>query len=193
MVFGSGPWAWRALPSVFDKDPCDVESRTKILTKRRVQAVFNALTSLKKDSIEEESNPVRKNQIDLIGKTLRCRNLEDAIETLRPWLLTEKKPLKSVSLKLKGVPGSITKDICAAIGQEGVPNIPLIQRMNVGAVSQYLDKVRKRYGHVMIYDILFDTYPSFVGPDKEERSIFGDYWSQQVDKTRGELILNITI
>ena len=42
----------------------------------------------------------------------------------------------------KDVPGSIVKGCCRSIGVEGLPNIPLINKMNIGEVAKYVDKVR---------------------------------------------------
>ena len=47
----------------------------------------------------------------------------------------------SLTVPTQDVPGSIIKGCCRSIGVEGLPNIPLINKLNIGEVSKYMDKV----------------------------------------------------
>lgn len=135
-------WAWRSLPSVFDSDPNDLKIRESSIVTRRHQAVVNALSSLKSETAEDMNKESRENklkQLELIEKALKSKSMKDALEVLQPWLWSDRKA--SSKLFLPNIPGSIVKDWCRGIGVDGMPNWPLIQRLNRGELSQYFEKV----------------------------------------------------
>ena len=50
---------------------------------------------------------------------------------------------QSLSYLFQNVPGSIVKGCCRSVGIEGLPNIPVINKMNIGEIAKYVDKVCK--------------------------------------------------
>lgn len=146
LISSGNPWAWQSLPSGYD-DINDKITREKALVKRRIQAVINGISALKSETLDDilaKKRDEKSEQIEIIEDALMAKNLDDAINILSPWLLTEnKRKLSSLSLNLSLFPGSIIKDCCRSVGIDGVPNIPLIRRVNVGELSKYIDKIRE--------------------------------------------------
>ncbi len=145
LISSGNPWAWQSLPSGYD-DINDKITREKALVKRRIQAVINGISALKSETLDDilaKKRDEKSEQIEIIEDALMAKNLDDAISILSPWLLTENKRKSSLSLNLSLFPGSIIKDCCRSVGIDGVPNIPLIRRMNVGELSKYIDKIRE--------------------------------------------------
>jgi len=146
LISSGNPWAWQSLPSGYD-DVNDKIIREKALIKRRIQAVINGISVLKSETLDDilgKKKDEKLEQIEIIEDALMAKSVDDAIDILSPWLLTEnKRKLSSLTLNLSLFPGSIIKDCCRSVGIDGVPNIPLIRRMNVGELSKYIDKIRE--------------------------------------------------
>ena len=143
------PWAWRSLPSMFDKDPDDVKTREGILNRRMTHSVVKSLVTLAGESVEEEHSQksvARLRQIDIIEKALNAKSVHDAIGVMKPWFLTPKLPEDKCNLELYDVPGSIVKDYCHALGIDVVPNIWFVNKLNNGELSKYFAKVSNLIG-----------------------------------------------
>ena len=41
-------------------------------------------------------------------------------------------------LNILAVPGAVIKECCRSVGVDGVPNIPIIRRLNIGEIKGYL-------------------------------------------------------
>ena len=143
----SNPWAWSAMPSGFDADPEDERKRTDVLQKRRVQAVVKAITTLKGETVEAGGDAkqlaARERQLAMIERALKSSSMRDALKECAPLLMTDSdRRLAPLKMKLRDVPGAIVKDCLRCVGIEGLPNIPLINRLNKGEVAKHFDKVR---------------------------------------------------
>jgi hypothetical protein len=148
MMAPTNPWAWNSWPAGFDSDPVDMERRKSTLEKRRLQAAMSTIVALNGDSadeLDEKKKAARSEQLSLIEQALKCSKLRDAVAAVQPFLFTKMsgKP-NALELVLEDVPGSIVKSCCKSIGVEGVPNVPVVRRLNIGEVSRYMEKVRKQ-------------------------------------------------
>jgi len=143
LLSANNPWAWRALPSCFD-DARDAIVREQAIVKRRVQTVVISLHTLKTDTLDDVGNSKlvssRKKQLDIIGRALQQTSLAKALDELLPWLLSEEK--KASKLSVGQVPGLIIKQCCRSVGLDGVPNLPVVRRLNIGELNGYLERLR---------------------------------------------------
>lgn len=143
ILSANNPWAWRALPSSFD-DVSDAIVREQAIVKRRVQTVVISLHTLKTDTLDDVGNSKlvssRKKQLDIIGRALQQTSLAKALDELSPWLLSEGN--KASKLSVGQVPGLIIKQCCRSVGLDGVPNLPVVRRLNIGELNGYLEKLR---------------------------------------------------
>eukprot|EP00596_Hydrurales_sp_CCMP1899_P004284 CAMPEP_0119040080 /NCGR_PEP_ID=MMETSP1177-20130426/9913_1 /TAXON_ID=2985 /ORGANISM="Ochromonas sp, Strain CCMP1899" /LENGTH=240 /DNA_ID=CAMNT_0007004797 /DNA_START=139 /DNA_END=859 /DNA_ORIENTATION=- len=143
----TNPFAWTSMPSGFDADASDKKKRSDILTKRRAQTLVNSLVTLRGETVEvgnEEKNTRREEQLKIIQKALTRGSMRESIKDCLPFLTTENdKKATSLKMKLLDVPGSIVKGCCRSVGIEGLPNIPLINKLNLGEISKHFDKVRE--------------------------------------------------
>jgi hypothetical protein len=132
----TNPFAWTSMPSGFDADASDKKKRSDILTKRRAQTLVNSLVTLRGETVEvgnEEKNTRREEQLKIIQKALTRGSMRESIKDCLPFLTTENdKKATSLKMKLLDVPGSIVKGCCRSVGIEGLPNIPLINKLNLG-------------------------------------------------------------
>ena len=145
MMSPNNPHAWASLPSTFD-DKEDKVIREKAMGKKRLQALISSISALKNECLDDFSPTARSQrlkQIASIEDALKGKSFKESLAFLEPWLRSDKKSSKKLSLNLSMVPGSVIKDCCRAVGIEGVPNIPLIRRMNVGELSKHIDTVRE--------------------------------------------------
>jgi hypothetical protein len=147
MMAPNNPWAWNSWPTGFDSDPADIEARKVTLEKRRIQAVVSSLVTLKGEAVDEMDaarRDLKNKHLQTIETALKSKTLKDAIDACQSLLYTKivGKP-NAVQLVLENVPGAAVKAFCKSIGVEGVPNIPLIRRMNIGEVAKYVDKIRE--------------------------------------------------
>lgn len=143
MFTPSNPWAWRSFPSTYDFKE-EKAIRTKIINKRRVRGVFNALTLLEQDYGENTSQELatkRATQLITIKQVLKTNKLEDSLNILQSWLQTEQKKASKLSLRLDFIPGAVFSDCCKALGMDALPNLPLIRRFNVGELSGYCQRL----------------------------------------------------
>jgi len=140
----SNPWAWRSLPSGFD-DPRDVAVRETAINKRRQQTVVFGLHALQAETIDDvgtlELRREKINVLNTIEKVLKTNTLSSGLELIKPWLLSDVNSSKK--LGIKKVPGSVVKQCCRSFGEEGVPNIPLIRRLNIGQVNTQINNIRE--------------------------------------------------
>lgn len=157
MFTPSNPWAWRSFPSTYDfKD--EKVTRSKIINKRRVRGVFNALTLLEQDYGENTSQDLAKKragQLQAIKQALKASKLEDSLNALQSWLQTEQKKASKLTLRLDFIPGAVISDCCKALGMDALPNLPLIRRFNVGELSGYCKRLQDE-----------DSFLSLVGLDR---------------------------
>lgn len=150
MMSSDNPYAWKSMPSTFD-DPEYKTRRTNGLIKRRIQAFVFSMVKLQDDVADDVSTQLRKKRIEsinLIETALKQKTLDASLTVLQPWLIVSKKAAKKQKnkkqdyLTLDNVPGAILKEWCKAIGVDGVPNLPLINRLNRGEMNRYIDKVK---------------------------------------------------
>ena len=164
VMSGGNPWAWRTLPSGFDTEE-DRFARERICIHRRQTALVSALTTLfvHTDDTELKLRSKRQNQLALIQDAVEVASVKGiavALDTLEPWLVKRGKNTAPRGLKIKeiavsrvsssprenldisGIPWSVVKDICRAVGVEGVPNIFLLRRLNRGELVRYFDVIR---------------------------------------------------
>jgi hypothetical protein len=86
---------------------------------------------------------LRREKVDVLNtleKVLKTNSLSSGLEMIKPWLLSEVGSSKK--LGIKKVPGSVVKQCCRSFGEEGVPNLPLIRRVNIGEVNTQIEKIR---------------------------------------------------
>lgn len=147
MMSVDNPWAWKAMPSSFDH-PGDKLRRESALTKRRIRAVLTSLQTLQNDVMDDIAPAIRSKKsehIRIIDCALKQSNLEEAVNNLAPWMTSKKikqrRNLPQVA-SLENIPGNIVKECCKAIGVDGVPNIPLINRLNRGEINRYVERVK---------------------------------------------------
>jgi hypothetical protein len=139
------PRAWSSWPSSFDTDK-DRETRESALIQRRRTSLVNILNQLETGTnLEGAPDMITKAQIsvDAVLRALRCKSVEQAINEIPEFLFTESKAQKKSKERphLKGCSGVILKSIVNMLGSDGLPNIFLINRLNVNEVSNCLDKV----------------------------------------------------
>ena len=145
MMTPTNPWAWRAMPSGFD-EPDDIIKRDAVLGRRRLQALINSVSALKGETVEDQSYEIsnlRQKHIEIVEKVLQSKNTDEALDIIRPWLLTPKKDKKDLKLNLGLVPPIIIKECLKSFGIDGLPNIPLIRRFNSGELSKHIKKIQK--------------------------------------------------
>ena len=145
MMTPTNPWAWKALPSGFD-DADDIIKRDGIISKRRLQALVNSVSALKGETVEDQPVEVskqREKHIEMIDKVLKSNSDDEALEHIRPWLLSPKKDTKDLKLNLGIVPPVIIKECLKSFGLDGLPNIPLIRRFNAGELGKHIKKIKK--------------------------------------------------
>jgi len=165
VMSGGNPWAWRTLPSGFDTKE-DRFTRESICIHRRQTALVSALTTLFAgcaDDTELKLRSKRLSQLALIKGAVEVASVKGiavALDTLEPWLVKRGKNAAPRGVKIKeiavsrvssskrdnldisGMPWSVVKDICRAVGVEGVPNIFLLRRLNRGELVRYFDVIR---------------------------------------------------
>lgn len=141
------PWAWASLPSAFDTAK-DKANRISTLASRRLQSLVFALHQLKNDCHADNGSSEKKKEteshLSRIQKALGAHTFNEALDALQPYY-TSDQPTNSLTttLKVSNVPGAIIKEWCNGFGINGVPNIPLIRKINNKELSDHLDKIRK--------------------------------------------------
>ena len=152
----SNPFAWNALPSGFDLER-DRLRRQEICTHRRFFALVQALQNARKDIIDDfnvESRMTKAKHLRRALEALNAPSHELALEKLSPWIYTQPSKAKvAKSLQILGLGGAIIKSVCRSIGVEGVPNIPLVRRLNIADLNGYCNKVGVFY-FLMIFLLL---------------------------------------
>ena len=140
----SNPFAWNALPSGFDLER-DRQRRQEICVHRRFYALVQALQTARKDILDDyniESRMIKAKHLRRALEALNAPSHEIALEKLSPWIYTQPSKSKvAKSLKIVGLGGAIIKSVCRSVGVEGVPNIPLIRRLNIADLNGYCNKV----------------------------------------------------
>jgi hypothetical protein len=144
MMAPSNPFAWSTLPSTFDI-PADRAKREEMCIQRRFYGLTNILQVLRRqmiDDINEETKEIKTQTLNTFVAALHATSTAKSLEAISDWLFTEKVSKREVrDIRLQYVPGAIVKDFCRAIGVEGVPNIPIIRRLNNGEINRYCQKV----------------------------------------------------
>lgn len=137
------PWVWKALPSTFD-DPHDAEIRERALVKRRMQTAVLSLHTLQGETLDDLGAPnVRQNKIAImerLERALKQKSFDKALEELEPWLISPNEK-KAKRLSVSSLPGIVVKQCLRSFGADGVPNIPIIRRLNVGELNSRIKKV----------------------------------------------------
>lgn len=167
------PWAWSTLPSTFD-DAKEEGMRNVIKIKRRQHAVFRGVSGLMEstfDDIPEKMRKQRLMQLDRLKSASKVvgKSIEAAVDELEPYYTADggkkknkKQPSnaarmlktkkqdgkKRIEMCLDGMPWGTVKDTCRSFGIDGMPNIPLLRRLNRGEVSRYFDGIRKADDHI---------------------------------------------
>jgi hypothetical protein len=145
MLSPSNPFAWTSLPSGFD-NKVDFEKRKSICTQRRFNGLIHAFQLARRDLIEDFSEEGRARKLEslkMVIKAVSAPSHNKALEILSPWLYTEKATKRPVSsLRILGLNGAVIKDCCRSIGIDGMPNVPLIRRFNIGELNRYCQRVR---------------------------------------------------
>jgi hypothetical protein len=202
----SNPFAWIPLPSSFDI-MSDKRKRDNICLQRRMYSIVNALQVLRKDIIDdfiEESHSKKTYHLKMVIAAMDASTHEKALDIISPWLYTEKHSKKPVStLRIRNVPGSIIKSICRSIGVDGVPNIPIIRRLNIGDLNKYCQKLSegdqfiKRKGierlkHNELEIACFERFITIDGKNtnvlKKELSQWLDLSSHAIDSVDGKYL-----
>lgn len=145
MMTPTNPWAWRALPSGYDDDN-DIIKRDAVISRRRLQALVNSVSALKGETVEDQPSEVmqqKQKHVEIVEKVLKSKNDDEALDYIRPWLLTTKKDTKDLKLNLGLLPPIVVKECLKSFGLEGLPNIPLIRRFNAGELSKHIKKIKK--------------------------------------------------
>jgi hypothetical protein len=120
--------------------------RDEALTQRRRTSLVN-IVNLVETSVSVDGAPevVSKAQttVESVVRALRCKDAAAVINQIPELLFREKKPQKLSRERpnLKGCSGAILKSIVNILGSDGLPNIFLINRLNVNEVSNNLEKV----------------------------------------------------
>jgi hypothetical protein len=147
MLAFSNPWAWRSLPSSFDSDEDDLRERARIMHERRYAGLLSSVAAFQKQMVDDHETTTRKKREDQYGlleeALMNCQNTEKAFATLIPWMKSPLKDSKKMQLNLAWVPGAAIKDVIKALGMDGVPDLPLVRRLNVGELGRHLDKIRE--------------------------------------------------
>jgi hypothetical protein len=144
LMGSNNPKAWIAWPSTFDLQK-DKESRIKSLEEKRITSLVQGLNALN-SGMNSENNPdmqaTSRRYVSSIIRALRAKDLKTGLNELKDFIFVDSKS-KSTSPHLKGCSGAALKGIVNALGAEGVPNIPLINRLNVNEIAGILEKLAR--------------------------------------------------
>lgn len=139
------PWAWAAYPSTFD-DTDDKAIRDRVVSGRRTQAAVFGLYTLQSvmiDELDASRKAQREAEFKMVEKALKAKSPEEGMKVLQPWFATYRRKNEATDkLDLTKVPGGIVKQFLRGLGSDGVPNIPLVRRLNNAEVKKYIDTVR---------------------------------------------------
>lgn len=137
------PWAWKSLPSSFD-DTHDAYVRERALVKRRMQTALLGLHTMQADTLDDLGAPEMRQRkvaiVERIERALKQKSFDRALEELEPWLVS-KDEKTARKLSASALPGAIVKQCLRSFGSDGVPNIPIIRRMNAGELSNKIKKI----------------------------------------------------
>ena len=143
-LLGNSPKAWAAWPSTFDLQR-DKKLRDRSLNEKRVVAVGKIIGEVTDETNPENEQKVQERgqkNIEIVNKALKCKDPFTCLDVMGNYILTEKKHASKVYLK--NCNGAIVKGILTAVGGgPGLPNIPLINRLNCNEIANILDKIGK--------------------------------------------------
>jgi hypothetical protein len=149
------PWAWKAFPSSFDS-PENAAKREKALVKRQMQTTVYGLHELQGQSIDDTGSLDKiesmRMKLQRIERALTHSRLDSSLQELRPWLLSTSAS-QATRLDLKSVPGSIVQQCCRALGEDVVPNVPLLRKINTMRLNGKLSSVRESDDFLLIKGI----------------------------------------
>jgi hypothetical protein len=84
----------------------------------------------------------RASDLFLIRRALQEKRIENALKIFSPWFeAANKKAARRIPFNK--LPGAAVKEICSALGYDGVPNIPLVRRLNGAQVNSYMERLSK--------------------------------------------------
>jgi hypothetical protein len=135
--------AWNSWPSTFESD-VDKIRREKALTEKKLQALTRLVHTLNSETysdLTEDQVVQAKRKLASLMKALKAPNAAAALTEIEDFYYTEKSPKPKQSFSLKSCPGMLAKEILNSFGTEGLPNIILINRLNVNEIGNYLTKV----------------------------------------------------
>ena len=142
-LISSTPKAWQAWPSPFDL-PKDKKSRENALTEKKIIALSRVLGEVTQEASSENDPKQRERgerNIETVNRALRCKDPVSCLHAMKDYILTDKK--HSSKIYLKACNGAVVKSILTAIGGDGLPNLPLINRLNCNEIANILTKVAK--------------------------------------------------
>jgi len=133
-------------PSTFDTEE-DKQKRILSVAEKRVQGLVTSLHAVNAGTNPENDPGVvdaARRNVKAISRALRSKDPQQLLTELRHFLCVDAKLQKGKKVGkpyLKECPGAVLKSIVTALGGEGVPNIFLINRLNVNEISTLLEKV----------------------------------------------------
>ena len=155
-LLSSSPKAWEAWPSTFELTSEKCKKKQSILRKREygLFQIINSLDSLNNPENNEEIYNSSIKNINMIRDSLKSKDPRSFLESLKKLYIIDRSYMKDASKPfLKGCSGSILKSILASIGGgDGLPNLPLINRLNVNEISTILDKVHNFFPYIFLFN-----------------------------------------
>jgi hypothetical protein len=143
LLSANNPWVWVQLfPSTFD-DPKFKAIRERAIQQRRSHALLGAVQQLQKEAMEDvpaKQRQERKQQLEVISKAMdKKSSLVDAYDILEPYLLAPVNSRQLKSIRFNKIPSKVVKDFLHSTGTDGVPNLPVINRLNHGPFRKFFD------------------------------------------------------
>lgn len=142
-LINPGPTSWLAWPSSFDVRK-DKELRDKSLEEKRISSTVQVL-----NAVNAETNSMNKPEVQIaarknvatIIRALRSNDLQTSLNEMKDFIFVDKKHQDKAFLK--GCSGAVLKGMLNALGADGIPNIPIINRLNCKEVQGILEKIAK--------------------------------------------------
>merc|ERR1711934_187943 len=79
--------------------------------------------------------------IEIVNNALRSKDSISCLNAMKEYIYTDKR--HSSKVYLKACSGGVVKSILTAIGGEGLPNVPLINRLNCNEISNIIKQISK--------------------------------------------------
>jgi hypothetical protein len=142
-VISSTPKAWASWPSPFDL-PRDKKAREDALAEKRIVALSKVLGEVTQQANPENDPKIRERgekNIEIVNNALRSKDSISCLNAMKEYIYTDKR--HSSKVYLKACSGGVVKSILTAIGGEGLPNVPLINRLNCNEISNIIKQISK--------------------------------------------------